>query len=110
MRVEPFRTEHAKQLPVPEHLFERATTVMDGKTVLAVIGAHKAGDAVEVWVALSDEAKARPMALCRAARVFIGELLLEHGCIKARAGCKVDRRWAEHLGFIFDNDIGVLRV
>ena len=109
MRAEPFRAEHAKQLPVPAHLFERATTVLDGETVLGVIGAHKADDAVEVWVALSDEAKARPMALCRAARMFIGEMLLKHGHIKVRVGCEVDRRWAEHLGFIFDNDVGELK-
>ena len=105
----PFREEHAKQLPVPGHLFEHAVTVLDGETVLGVVGAHKTDDVVEVWLALSDEAKSRPLALCRAARVFVKELLLEHGQIKACVTRKTDRRWAEHLGFVFDNDVGVLK-
>ena len=93
-------------------LFEHeglAATVLDGETVFAVIGAHEDGDVVEVWVILSDEAKARPVALCRVARVFVREFLLKYGYIKARAVCDVHRRWAEHLGFVFDNDVGVLR-
>lgn len=109
MQAVPFLIEHTKQLLVPEHLFENAVTVLDGETVLGVIGAHRDGDAVEVWAILSDEARGRPITLCRFARKLVKELVLEHGLIKARAIWRSDRRFAQLLGFVFDNDVGELR-
>ena len=109
IRVEPFSEEHAKQLSVPEHLSGGAMAVMEGSTVLGVVGAREAGGLVEVWMVLSEEAKARPLALCRVAKRFVADLVLEHGQIGARASSKADRRWIEYLGFVFDNGIGILR-
>ena len=108
MKVEPFRPEHAELIAVPENLHEGAATVIEDGTILGVIGAHQDGEFVEVWAIFSDEAKARPVTLCRAARKFVRMMQTEHGNIMVRTG--PHNRWAEYLGFVFDNDIGKLRV
>lgn len=110
MKAELFRTEHAEQIPVPGYLLEHAIAVVDGETVLGVVGAHEDGDVVEIWAILSDEAKARPVALCHAAKVFVREMLLKHGHVRVRVVCETHRHWAERLGFVFDNDVGELKV
>lgn len=109
-RAEPFRPEHGRGLRLPGHpsALEGAATVLDGEAVLAVIGAHRQDDVVEIWVVLSDAAKARPFAVCRAARVFVRHMLSQHGRLIARVDSWSDRRFAEHLGFIFDQSTGTL--
>ena len=107
LRVEPF---HADHLPVPDYVTEGAVTVLDGDVVLGVVGAHQDGNAAEIWVEVSDEGRARPLTLCRVAKAVCAELLAEHGYLRARVSSVTDKRWAKHLGFVFENDIGEMRI
>lgn len=110
LHAEPFRPEHGRGLRLPGHpsALEGAVTIFAGGAVFAVVGAHSQGDATELWLILTDAAKARPHVLCRAARIFTYHMLLEHGRLIARVDTMPDRRFAEHLGFVFDNCIGIL--
>jgi hypothetical protein len=102
----PFRAEHGH---LAEHLHEHAVTVLDGETVLGITGAgQQDGDAVELWLIVTDEGRARPLSLCRAAKKFVEEMLMKHERIKVRAEGKTHRRFAEHLGFVFTNGVGEL--
>ena len=96
---------------MPEHLFPLATTVLEDKAVLGIVGACEDPGGVEVWAAFSDKARAQPLTLCRIAKAIVGELLSKHGRVQARVACEAHRRWAESLGFVFScNNVGELRV
>ncbi len=87
------------------------TLVGKNDHILGCFGMHAAGRDGVVWAVLSDEARARPFGLHRAAKSHLDRV--ERLCrtdrilTVVRDGYEAGQRWITCLGFTYDGDIEV---
>lgn len=79
--------------------------------ILGCFGMHAVGRDGVVWAVLSDEARARPVGLHRAAKDHLDRVeqlgLTDRILTFVRDGHDAGQRWITRLGFAFDSDIEV---
>jgi hypothetical protein len=86
-----------------------SSLVDDDGRVLGCFGMHLAGREGVLWAVLSDEARARPFGLHRAARRHLARVerlgLTQHIRTVVRHGFEAGQHWITRLGFAYDGDI-----
>jgi hypothetical protein len=79
--------------------------------ILGCFGMHAVGREGVVWAVLSDEARARPFGLHRAAKGHLDKVerlgLTDRILTVVRDGHDAGQRWITRLGFTYDGDIEV---